>query len=117
MKLLRIIVLVAIAIPVAFIAWYGWDSARNRGGEFGYYGDYNRVSNALASIPGVTITQGWHNHDVTLEEFGFGITVTGQAVRLAFGETDKVREMRRDAAVAVLKQRIQTELLSSSTNK
>src|SRR6266496_1312189 len=116
MKLLLIIVLVVIAIPVAFIAWYGWDSARNRGSEFGYYGDYNRVSNALASIPGVTITQAWHNLDLTLEEFGFGITITGHPVRLFFSETDKIRDMQRDAAVAVLRQRIPAELSSSSTN-
>ena len=117
MKLLVSLVLVFVVIPVAFIAWYRWDSARNRGREFGYYGDYNRVSNALASIPGVTITQSWHNLDVTLEEFGFSITFTGRPVRLAFSETDKIRDMRREEAVAVLKHLIQTELSASNTNK
>src|SRR2546426_1925813 len=109
MRLLLAIVLVVLLAPVGFVSWYRWDSARNRGHEFGYYGKFNRVSNALAAIPGVTITQAWHSLDVTLEEFGFGITVTGQPVRLSFSETDPIRELSRDAAITALKKRIETE--------
>ena len=101
MKILLIIVLAVLLISVAFMGWHGLDSRRNRGSGSGYYGEFNRVSNALASIPGVTITQAWHNLDIRLEEFCFSITVTGQPVRLFFGETDQVREMSRDAAAVL----------------
>jgi hypothetical protein len=110
MKILPIAVLVVVMIPLMFIVWYRWDSARNRGSEFGYYGEFNRVSNALASIPGVTITRAWQNRDVSLEEFGFSMSVTGRPVTLAFSETDPIREMSRNKAVAELKMRIATEL-------
>jgi hypothetical protein len=48
------LLLLVVAIPIGWAGWYRWDSARNRGKQYGYYGDFNRVSNALASIPGVT---------------------------------------------------------------
>ena len=115
MKILLIVVLTVLMIPVMFIAWYRWDSARNRGSEFGYYGEFNRISNALASIPGVTVRKGWHNRDVTLEEFGFDFTVTGRPVSLAFGETDPIRDMSRTKAAVALQARIAAEL--SATNK
>jgi hypothetical protein len=117
MRTLLFVVLAVISIPAAFITWYRWDSTRNRGWEFGYFGDYNGISNALASIPGVTITQAWHNLDITLEEFGFGICVTGRPVQLIFGETDKIRELRQQAAVVALEQLIQTELSSSGNSR
>jgi hypothetical protein len=105
-----IVVLTAVLFVVAFALFYRWDSAQNRGSEHGYYGEFNRVSNALATIPGVTITQSWHNLDVTLEEFGFGFTFGGHPVRLYFGESDPIRTMsRKDLLVALLK-RIETEL-------
>jgi len=116
-KLLIVSVLVVFAIPAVLIAWYKWDSARNRGSTFGYYGEYNRTSNALASIPGVTVRQGWCNRDISLEEFGFSIVVAGQPIELGVGETDSIRSMGREAAVAALKERIRAELASSTTNR
>lgn len=102
-------VLAVVGILVALLAWYRWDSASNRGYQHGYFGEFNRVSNALAPIPGVMITQAWHNLDITLEEFGFGITVTGQPIRLSFGEADSIRNLPRDAVVDALKKRIDIE--------
>lgn len=46
-----VVVLLLVGLPAGFIGWYSWDSGRNRGFEFGYYGEYNSVSNALASLP------------------------------------------------------------------
>ena len=101
-----------------FIPWYRWDSAQNRGSKFGYYGEYNRVSNALASLPGVTITNAWYNRDVSLEEFGFDVLVaTGQTARLFFSETDEVRRLPRSKMVDVLKNRIESQLPLPRTNK
>ena len=67
MKILIAIVLMLILSLVAFIGSYHWDSSKNRGKEFGYYGEFNRVSNALASISGVTITQAWQLEVLTAE--------------------------------------------------
>jgi len=115
MKILTSTILLAVGLAVGSIGWYRWDSSRNCGSEFGYYGEYNRVSNALASIPGVVITQHWHNLDVTLEEFGFDLTIARTPIRLFFGEKDTIRSMSREAAMAALKQRIAAEIIRSDT--
>ena len=82
-----------LALLLVFAAWVGfnrWDSKTNRGYKVGYFGEFNQVSNALASIPGVTITQAWANLDLTLEEFGFtGTTASGGPIHLAFGELNR----------------------------
>ncbi len=110
LKSLLVTVLAVALILMVVIVWYRWDSTRNRGIEFGYYGEFNRVSNALASIPNVKVTESWHNLDVTLEEFGFDINIAGHAMHLAFGETDSIRKMSHDEMVAALKTRIATNL-------
>jgi hypothetical protein len=70
--------------------------ARNTGKESGYYGDFNRASNALVSIPGIRITNSWLNSDITLEEFGFDVvTGNGRAVRIGFSEQDPRRKFSR----------------------
>jgi hypothetical protein len=89
---------------------------KNDGRESGYYGDFNRVSNALVSIPGVTVTNFWINRDITLEEFAFDITTaSGEAVHLGFAERDPMRKMSRTELVEALRKEIAQELLS--TNK
>src|SRR5437763_17104627 len=91
----------------AFFFWYRFDSARNRGYQFGYYGDYNRVSNALASIPGVTVTNTWMNNDITLEEFAFGIlTGEGKSLEILIAERDPIRQLSGPPLVEALKTRI-----------
>ena len=95
---------------VAFLAWYNWDWSRNRGFECGYYGDLNRVSHALTAIPGVTITRGWANPDITLEEFGFDIrTESGQMISLNFQETDPIRNLSRERLTRALMNEIQAK--------
>jgi len=105
------------AALISFIGWHRWDASHNRGFEHGYYGEFNRVRNALATIPDVNVTNSWHHLDVTLEEFGFDIAVAGRPVRLSFGEDDLVREMKRDAAREDLKVRITTELAYSQNGR
>ena len=110
--ILSICVLLGIA-PVAFIGWYRWDFAQNRGFEFGYFGDFNRVGHALTRIPGVTITHDWANHDVTLEEFGYDITTSGgRSLHLNFGESDPLRDMSDQQLINGLTARIQQETQS-----
>ncbi len=84
--------------------------AQNDGRESGYYGDFNRVSNALGSIPGVVVTNFWMNRDITLEEFGFeAVTDTGKPVRISVGERDPLRQMSRTQLVAALRKVIERQ--------
>ena len=110
MKKLIVILSVVLVLFVGFILWYRWDSGTNHGYQFGYYGDFNRVSNALASIPGITVTQAWANCDVTLEEFGFAATMgSGEPVRIAVGERDRIRSLSGDSLIQALKTEIDTQ--------
>ena len=82
--------------------------ATNNGKEYGYYGDFNRASNALMAIPGIRITNFWLNPDITLEEFGFDVvTQTGDPVHIAFGERDPLRKLSRTQLTAALAAEIQ----------
>ncbi len=110
MKKLILILSAVVLVFVGFVVWYRWDSNTNHGYQFGYYGEFNRVSNALASIPGITITQAWANCDVTLEEFGFTATMgSSEPVRIAVGERDRIRGLSGDSLVQALKTEIQTQ--------
>ena len=42
---------------IACILWYRWDSRTNHGYIWGYWGQFNAVSNSLAKLPGVTIVK------------------------------------------------------------
>jgi len=82
--------------------------AQKDGRESGYYGDFNRVSNALVSIPGVVVTNFWINRDITLEEFGFDVTTaTGKPVHIAIGEPDALRRLPRAELVEALRKEIE----------
>jgi hypothetical protein len=82
--------------------------AQNDGREFGDYGDFNRVSNALVSIPGVVVTNFWINRDITLEEFGFDVvTATDKSVHVALGERDPLHRMHRDGLISALQKELE----------
>ena len=84
--------------------------AQNDGREAGYYGDFNRVSNALVSIPGVVVTNFFVNRDITLEEFGFEATNgMGKPIRIAVGERDPLRRMSRTALVEALRKEVERQ--------
>lgn len=104
-----------IVIVLGGIGFYRWDSGVNRGLRFGYWGEFNRRREALASIPGVTITGSAHNLDVSLEEFSFDVKTNGRSVKLFFGETDRVRTLSRTEAVRHLERLIHEE--SERTSK
>ena len=112
--MLALCVLMGVA-PVALIGWYLWDSAQNRGFEFGYFGAFNRIQHALAAIPGTTITRDWSNSDVTLEEFGFHVTTsTWESLHLDFQEADPIRDLSGQQLVAALIAKIQQKPTSTS---
>ena len=73
MKALQVLLFSAVFLVIALLGWYRWDCAKNRGYHHGYFGQYNRVSNSLASIEAVTITDTWYHGDIDLEEFEFTV--------------------------------------------
>jgi hypothetical protein len=101
---------VFLIVAFCFIGFYRWDSAVNRGWNRGYWGEFNRTSNALSSISGVKIVKQWHNLDVTLEEFGFEIETNGRTIRLSIGESDAVRRMPYQKAFTRLQTLIEQEM-------
>ncbi|HWQ91569.1 MAG TPA: hypothetical protein VN673_07845 [Clostridia bacterium] len=102
------------ALFVAAVLWYRWDSGTNHGYRWGYWGQFNTVSNALAKIPGVTIVKFGCNADVTMEEFGFDVTTQeGRQVHVWFSETDPIRKLSGEALSRALIEKIRKE----SSNK
>jgi hypothetical protein len=61
---------------------------------YGYYGEFKRVSNALAHVKGVTILVSGYNADISLEEFAFDLRLAdGRTNHLYFSETNPIRKM------------------------
>jgi len=87
--ILSSVCVLAFVFAVGFIPWYSWDRSRNRGHTWGYWGEFNTVSNTLAQLPGVIIIKVYCNRDLTLEEFGFDIlTAEKQKLHIGFDEND-----------------------------
>lgn len=95
-----------IVVPLGLISYYKWDSSVNRGSEFGYWGDFNRTSNALSSIPGLTIIRSWGNNDITLEEFSFDFKINDLKGHLFFEDHSPIRNMPRWKAQTLLQERV-----------
>jgi len=113
-----LLIISALAVLIsALIFEYRWDSARNRGHTWGYWGEFNTVSNALAIVPGVAIVTPWYNADVTLEEFGFDILVQGRQVKLAFGEKDPIRRLSGRNLQNALSQMVEKQLSKHSMQR
>jgi hypothetical protein len=111
MKKLILSLSAVVAVFVGYVRWYCWDSDTNHGYQFGYYGEFNRVSDALASLPGITVTDSWARCDITLEEFGFTATrASADPVCITVGKSDRIRSLSGDALVQALKTEIQTQV-------
>ena len=108
--LLNRLTLAAIVLVIACLAAgtiWGFDSSRNRGWEFGYWGDFNRVKDALEDLSGGRVVKDWSNQDVVLEEFGFEVeTARGKRIDLNFSETDPIRHMRGKKLHTALRERL-----------
>lgn len=95
---------------------YKWDSKENRGFSFGYYGEFNTISNALKALPDVNITGSCYNDDVTLEEMLFTLRIGGEReIRIRIGETDSLRAMSGESLSSALRERIEKELSNSQS--
>jgi hypothetical protein len=94
MKRVFLILLALVVLGIAYVSWDRWDAAKNRGHMWGYWGQFNTVSNALAGIPGITILKPYYNADITLEEFGFDVTTSeGRKLHIGFEERDPTRKL------------------------
>jgi hypothetical protein len=105
-----------ILIIVALLCWYGWDSRKNHGLSFGYYGEFNTVSNALSRMTGVHILKSWYNADVSLEGFGFEITRNGRHLDIVFADGDPIRKKSGTDLEKALSEFVTKETTAQSTN-
>lgn len=79
---------------IAFIVCYRWDSGTNRSHTWGYWGQFNIISNSLSRLPGIEIVKSHYDSDVTIREFAFEVlTPKGQKVFVLFGDGDPVRKL------------------------
>ena len=105
-----------ILIIVAFFCWYGWDSGKNHGLRFGYYGEFNNVSNALARLPGVHIVNSGYNADISLEGFSFEIERSGRRLEIFFAKDNPIRKMSGADLEKALPEFVEKESTAQSTN-
>jgi len=117
MKRFVAILAVPVGVVAALICYYSWDSAKNRGFTFGYYGEFNTVSNALARISSVAILNSGYNADLDLEEFLFEIrTADGRTNRMFFSVKSPIRKMSGKQLETALIQEIE-RVSSARTNE
>jgi hypothetical protein len=98
-----------VVLIAGFSAWYRWDSETNRGHTWGYWAQFNTVSNCLAKLPGFTIVKSRCNPDISLEEFGFEIKIAdGHIIPVWFSEDDPIRKMSGPKLIRALQDKIQS---------
>ena len=86
---------------------YGWDSSKNRGYTWGYWGEFNSISNSLGKIPGIKLSKSGYNDDITVEHFEFDVvTAEGRPLALFFSSSDAVRKLSVPALSKALLERI-----------
>ncbi len=112
---------VLIAAVFAFFAWHRWDSAKNRGFTFGYYGEFNTVGNALSEIPGITVSGDGGNDDITFEDYMYNTkTADGNELVLWFAEREPIRTMSgrtlKDALLKKIEEESSTKQLLGNEN-
>ena len=92
------------------VNYWEWDQNQNRGYHHGYWGEYNRIRDALTLIAAEPVQQIFLNKDITLEEFGFSVPQNGKSIRLDFDETNPVRRLKGDKLIDALKTMIQDKM-------
>ena len=95
-------------IAVGTIAgMYRFDHAENRGWHLGYYGELNRIHDAISVTTGTNPELEFCNYDVVIEEFGFVyLSPDGRQIRLVFEESDPARSMTFEELVNHMRKRI-----------
>jgi hypothetical protein len=105
LALLACLILIMVSGPAIFF----WESNQNRGFTWGYYGDFNAVSNTLTAMPGVTILSHYYLEDLTLELFKFDLRVSGAFIELRFPSSDPIRHLRDQRLTHALRKRIEEQ--------
>ena len=115
--LFRWIIRVFIGMPIILflllwgtVNYWEWDENQNRGYHHGYWGEYNRIRDALTLMAAGTAQQTYLNKDITLEEFGFSVVQSGKTIRLDFDETNPIRRLKGDKLIEALKTMIQEKM-------
>ena len=113
--LVRVAGIIALAI-IGFLCCYGWDSRTNHGFTFGYYGQFNTVSNTLARLPGIQITSVDYNPDITLEEIFIEVDRGGRHLKILISQQDPLRRLSGPNLEKALSELIEKESTAQAAN-
>lgn len=65
--------------------------------EFGYFGGFHRTQRVIQEIEGSSIHDSWMNKDITIEDYGFTVTIgDGPEKRIDFWENSPQNKLKRD---------------------
>lgn len=68
--------------------------------EFGYYGRFHKAQRVISEIPGARILDSWTHEDISLEDFGFTISLEGEEPkRVDFLDGTPVKEYGDDPEI------------------
>jgi hypothetical protein len=79
-----------------------WNFApiKNPAIEFGYYGRFHKAQRVISEIPGARIVDSWKHEDISLEDFGFTISLEGkEPKRVDFWDGTPVKENGDDEEI------------------
>lgn len=102
--------IILITLFLGTVNYWEWDENQNRGYHHGYWGEYNRIRDALTLMATGTPQQTYLNKDITLEEFGFSVVQSGNTIRLDFDETNPIRRLKGDKLIEALRTMIQEKM-------
>lgn len=99
-RMLIICGLFAFAWLICFGLWFIDHLLPNNGWEFGYYGQFNRTKHAIEKMEGVEIVDYWQHRDLSLEDFGFDLSVNGgNLIQVAFLDNSPQKSLWRRRAI------------------
>ncbi len=83
---------------VVSVGIYIVDGSKNRGFHFGYYGQYNRIIDAIERLPEYELIKAHANLDGVLEEIWLDIkTKDGETIKMFIGQNEEYRKLKGEA--------------------
>ena len=117
MKSRNVLVWLCVSLPLIALIWMACFilnlTLPNYGWEIGYFGQFNRVKHVIEEMPDVTIVDHWQHQDITLEDFGFTLELSGgEQVKINFWDkTAPMKERNKER----LRQHIELEIREGRT--
>ena len=104
-----IVMLMWTLVPALLIGFLVYDGRENRGFTFGYYGDYNAITNALGQMTEISEMETFCHEDLFLEEIWFTVQlIDGTEKDIFIGQNESIRNLRHEELTLALRERINT---------